>query len=132
MFIQCEIATFRQFSQLSNSAVPWENVTLPFSGPWLLAVPPRSLLGWHKLCAVEWGTRPRNRPATGLLSALGYSPGRFQTLVPTEQREGAAGAEGSRMAGFSSSTCSKQPSDNIPSLSAPVLSGSFSIATVAH
>lgn len=74
VFIQCEIATFRQFGWLWNPAVPRENLILPFSCPWLLAASPRHLLGWLKLCVANWGTQPRNCPVTSLLSALGYLP----------------------------------------------------------
>lgn len=56
VFMQCEVAPFGRFSQLHNSAVPWENVILPFSCPWLLAALPCFLLGWHKLHVAEWGT----------------------------------------------------------------------------
>lgn len=50
-------------------------------------------------------------------------------LVPTQRREGAVG---SGTAAFGDGACSKHPSNDMPSLSAPASSRSFSIATVAH
>lgn len=55
VFIQGEIAAFRQYSQLCSSAVPWEDGICSVL-PRLLTVPHYSLLGWHRLRAAEWGT----------------------------------------------------------------------------
>lgn len=44
-------------------------------------------------------------------------------LVPTQRREGAVGAVGSGTAAFGDGACSKHPSNDMPSLSAPASAG---------